>query len=304
MPGATGSFAFTAENSVASRPISEAIAMHQDTPSEHVVFDTGHGSQALYAARDLFGGMANFRLWSMIGWRDIKQRYRRSTLGPFWLTLSMAFMVAGLGAIYGTLFREDLATYLPFVCLGLITWEFISRSILEGSIAFLTLEGIIKQIRLPLTTHIASTIWRNLVVLAHNGVIYLAVLVIFGIRPGWQVIWLVPGLLLVVLNLIWVTLLLAAVCTRYRDVPLVVQAAVQMLFFVTPVFWSPTLMPSRSILVHGNPFYHMIEALRAPLLGNTPTGETWFFLMIMLVFGWTVTFLVFTKFRRRIPYWL
>jgi ABC-type polysaccharide/polyol phosphate export permease len=101
-----------------------------------------------------------------------------------------------------------------------------------------------------------------------------------------------------------VTLLLAAVCTRYRDVPLVVQAAVQMLFFVTPVFWSPTLMPSRTILVHGNPLYHMLEVLRAPLLGSIPTGETWFFLMIMLVFGWAVTFLVFTKFRRRIPYWL
>jgi homopolymeric O-antigen transport system permease protein len=274
------------------------------SPREQIVFDTAAGSQARYAAQDLFGGLANFGLWSMIGWRDIKQRYRRSTLGPFWVTLSMAFMVAGLGVVYGMLFKMELATYLPFVCLGLITWEFISRSILEGSIAFLTLEGIIKQIRLPLTTHIASTIWRNLLVLAHNGIIYIAVLVIFGINPGWEVVWLLPGLLLVALNLVWIALLLATVCTRFRDVPLIVQTAVQMLFFVTPIFWSPTMMPGRTILVHGNPFYHMIEVLRAPLQGSMPAQETWIFLGIFLVLGWAVTFALFTKFRRRITYWL
>lgn len=274
------------------------------TRREQVVFDTASGTQASFAARDLIGGIGNFGLWSMIGWRDIKQRYRRSTLGPFWVTISMAFMVAGLGVVYGMLFKTDYATYLPFVCLGLITWEFISRSILEGSIAFVTLEGIIKQIRLPLTTHIASTIWRNLVVFAHNAIIYLIVIIIFGINPGWHVIWFVPGLLLVVLNLVWTTLLLASLCTRFRDVPLILQSAVQMLFFVTPIFWSPTMMPSRTILVLGNPFYHMLEAIRAPLLGATPAAETWIFLIVTLVIGWTVTFVVFTKFRRRIAYWL
>ena len=279
--------------------------MHQAiTPREQIVFDTGSGTQVLYAARDVLGGVGNFRLWSMIGWRDVKQRYRRSTLGPFWVTISMAFMVAGLGAVYSLLFKQPLASYLPFVCLGLITWEFISRTILEGSIAFLTLEGIIKQIRLPLTTHIASMIWRNLVVLAHNMAIYIIVIVIFGPNPGWHVVWVLPGLLLVVLNLVWLTLLLASVCTRYRDVPLILQTAVQMLFFVTPIFWSSEMMPSRTILVHGNPFYHLLEAIRAPLLGATPAGETWIYLMVTLVLGWGLTFVIFTKFRRRIAYWL
>jgi lipopolysaccharide transport system permease protein len=273
-------------------------------PAAQIVFDTGASGQTVLAARDICGGISNFRLWSMIAWRDIKQRYRRSTLGPFWLTLSMAFMVTGLGLVYGTLFKMDLRTYLPFLCLGLILWDFISKSILEGSTSFLMLEGLIKQIRLPLTTHIASTIWRNVIVLAHNAVIYVVVIAIFGLNPGWQALWFIPAFILVVLNLTWIALTLAVLCTRFRDVSLIIQSVVQMLFFVTPVFWSPSLMPDRTVLVHGNPFYHMLQLLRAPLLGNGTEMESWIFLLVMLCLGWSATFLLFTKFRRRIAYWL
>ena len=269
-----------------------------------IVFDTGASSQTVLAARDIVDGFNNFRLWSMIGWRDIKQRYRRSTLGPFWLTLSMAFMVTGLGLVYSTLFKTDLRTYLPFVCLGLILWDFISKSILEGSVSFLMLEGLIKQIRLPLTTHIASTIWRNVIVFGHNAVIYVVIAAIFGLNPGWQALWFVPAFMLVVLNLTWVALMLAIFCTRFRDVSLIIQSVVQMLFFVTPVFWTPSLMPSRTVLVHANPFFHMLQLLRAPLLGENPGPESWVFMLVTLCLGWGATFLLFTKFRRRIAYWL
>jgi ABC-type polysaccharide/polyol phosphate export permease len=186
----------------------------------------------------------------------------------------------------------------------MITWDFVSKSILEGSTTFLTLEGLIKQVRLPLTTHIACTIWKNAVILAHNSVIYVVVAAIFGLVPGWQVLWLVPGFILVLLNLIWIALILAVLCTRFRDVPLIVQSLVQMLFFVTPVFWSSKQMTDRAFLVHGNPFYHVLELLREPVLGNSPSLESWVFLSATLVLGWTATFLLFTKFRRRIAYWL
>lgn len=269
-----------------------------------IVFDTGAVSQKSLAARDIIDGLSNFPLWSMIGWRDIKQRYRRSTLGPFWLTLSMAFMVTGLGLVYGALFRMELSKYLPFLCLGLILWEFISKSIIEGASSFVLLEGLIKQIRLPLTTHIASTIWRNVIVLGHNAAIYLVVATIFQINPGWNALWFIPAFFVVTLNLTWIALLLAILCTRFRDVSLIVQSVVQMLFFVTPIFWSPSLMPGRTILVHGNPFYHMVEVLRAPILGEPVPLDSWVFVSVMLVVGWITSFYLFAKFRRRIAYWL
>jgi ABC-type polysaccharide/polyol phosphate export permease len=286
----------------------EAIAPSDGDESaqavSQIVFDTAVGSQSTHALRDIVDGLGNYHLWSMMGWQDIKQRYRRSTIGPFWVTLSMAFTIAGLGMVYGLLFRQDLTTYLPFVCLGLITWEFISKCILDGSLAFVALEGLIKQIRMPLTTHVMTVMWKNMVILGHNAVIYLLVLIVFGIRPGWTVLYLFPGFVLVVLNLLWVALLFATICVRFRDVPLIVQTVVQMLFFITPVFWLPSLMPTRTVLVHGNPFYHMLELLRAPLLGRVPEPESWVFLTCTLLVGWVATFLLFSRFRRRIPYWL
>jgi lipopolysaccharide transport system permease protein len=274
------------------------------SPQRQVGFDTGTGSQAQHAARDIIDGLANIRLWSMLGWRDIKQRYRRSTLGPLWVTISMALMISGLGAVYGVIFKTPLATYLPFLAAGLITWEFVSRCINEGCLAFLQLEGLIKQIRLPMTIHVASTIWKNAIVLVHNAIVYIVVALIFGVNPGWEVLWIFPGFLLLFLNLTWIILLLAILCTRFRDVPQLVQAVVNIIFFVTPVFWSPTLMPDRAILVQANVFYHMIDVIRSPLLGVSPDPTSWVFLIAMLIIGWGSTFLLFTKFRRRITYWL
>jgi ABC-type polysaccharide/polyol phosphate export permease len=289
------------ETAALGAAVGEAMAAAR---AHQIVFDTQINQQGALALRDIIGGLGNFRLWSMMGWLEIKQRYRRSTLGPFWLTASMSFMVVGLGLVYGLLFKQDIATYLPFVCLGMITWEFISKCITEGSTAFVLLEGVIKNIRLPLTTHVASTIWKNFVILGHNMLIYLVIMIVFGIRPGWTALWLVPGFTLVMLNLVWVALLMATICTRYRDVPLIVQSVVQMLFFVTPVFWSAELMPSRTVLVHGNPFFHMLELLRAPLLGREPNLESWIFMSVTLVLGWAGTLMLFTKFRRRVTYWL
>ena len=286
----------------------EAVVLDTDNDTgpavSQIVYDTSKGTQGVQALHDITDGLRNYHRWSMMGWQYIKQRYRRSTIGPFWVTLSMGFTIAGLGMVYGLLLRQDWATYLPFVCLGMITWEFISKCIIDGTLAFIALEGLIKQIRMPLTTHVVTVMWRNIIILGHNAVIYALVLILFGIRPGWTIFYIFPGFALVVLNLLWVGLLLATICVRFRDVPLVVQTVVQMLFFITPVFWLPSLMPTRTVLVDANPFYHMLELLRAPLLGKAPGAESWIFLTGTLLIGWAGTFLLFSRFRRRIPYWL
>src|SRR3954464_16009608 len=87
-------------------------------------------------ARDIAQGLANWQLWSMLGWNDIHQRYRRSALGPFWITISMAIFVVMLGFIYSKLFHQELAVFLPYIAMGLITWGFISGTAAEACTAF------------------------------------------------------------------------------------------------------------------------------------------------------------------------
>src|SRR6478736_1288394 len=125
------------------------------------------GERSEVASRDLLGGLQSYRLWGALGWLDIKQRYRRSTIGPFWITLSLGLKIIGMGAVYSSLFGMQVADYLPYLASGLIVWTTISTLIIEGCTVFIQAEGAIKQMPVPLSVHVFRMVYRNLIVLAH-----------------------------------------------------------------------------------------------------------------------------------------
>ncbi len=256
------------------------------------------------ARADFIDSLTRWRLWGRMGWQDIKQRYRRSVLGPFWLTLSMAILVAALGFLYSKLFGIAIDDYLPFLTLGFLAWGLISGVIIDGCTAFTAAEPFIKQMKLPFSLHIYRIVWRNLIIFAHNFVVYIGVAVVFGIWPGIAGLLLLPGLVLIVLTAIWVGLLLGMICARFRDVPQIVVSVLQVAFFLTPIIWKPELLGSRAGFVQANPFFHFVELVRAPLLGSVPGLMTWIVVLATTLAGWFVTFLFFRRFRARIAYWV
>jgi ABC-type polysaccharide/polyol phosphate export systems, permease component len=243
-------------------------------------------------------------MWGRMGWQDIKQRYRRSALGPFWLTLSMGIMCGALGILYSTLFKIEVNDYLPFLCLGLLAWGLVSTIIIEGCTAFIVSEHLIKQIKLPLTIHVFRLVWRNLIIFAHNFVVYIVVAVVFEIWPGTTVFLIIPGLALLILNAVWISLLLGIICTRFRDVPQIISSLIQIAFFMTPIIWKPELLERHSGFVLMNPFYVFVELLRAPLLGQSLDVTSWIMAFVITLLGTTFTFVIFSRFRSRIAYWL
>jgi ABC-type polysaccharide/polyol phosphate export permease len=262
-------------------------------------------SQATLAGQDIGQAVRHPQLWLMLGWQDIKQRYRRSVIGPFWLTLSTAVMVVGLGLLYAAIFRQSLREYFPYLATGLIIWSFLSAVVADGCQAFIASEGIIKQMRVPFCTHALRVIWRNIIILGHNAVIIVVVIAVFGTRSTIASMpFFIPAMLLLLLNVSWVVLILGTICARFRDVPLIVANAMQLLFFLTPIIWQPSLLPGRQRLVFWNPLYHFVEVVRAPLLGQVPAGVTWLIVSALAVGGWAFTFFLFQRFRRRIAYWL
>src|SRR3546814_9209460 len=64
-----------------------------------------------------------YTLVGMLGWQDVRQRYRRSALGPFWLTISMGVMIATIGVVFGSIFKTPMVEFFPFLSLGLILWR-------------------------------------------------------------------------------------------------------------------------------------------------------------------------------------
>ncbi len=258
------------------------------------------------ALQDIVGGIAAWRLWHLLAWQEIKQRYRRSTLGPFWMTLSMAVTIATMGLVVTWLFGHDIERFLPYLCISIILWAMITGIINDGANCFIGATGYISQMRRPFTLYILQAIWRNIITLGHNMVVFVAVSLIFLVPPKWTLLILIVTFPLVLLSLSWLALILAVLSARFRDVPIMVQNAFAVLFWLTPVIYYPDQLSGlkKLLIVDINPLAHMLALVRAPLLGAMPEPLDWAVTVGVAAGGWIFAFLFFARFRARIPYWL
>jgi ABC-type polysaccharide/polyol phosphate export permease len=255
-------------------------------------------------ADDLSAGLKVWRLWMMLGWNDILQRYRRSVLGPFWITLSMALYVILLGVVYSRIFKMEIALYLPYIAIGLITWGFISGTTIECCSAFVDSSGIIKQIRLPFTVYVLRVIWRSLIIFLHTIVLIIPIGLIFGLKLSWADILVVPGLFLLFANQMWVGIVVAVLSARYRDVVQLIATAIQIAMFATPIMWPISSLGNAQIIAQINPLYHLIDIVRSPLLGNAPRLLSWLVVVGLCAVGYLIAILLLWRGNRRIVYWL
>jgi lipopolysaccharide transport system permease protein len=258
------------------------------------------------AASDIASTLRNYHLFATLGWQDVATRYRRSRVGAFWLTINMLVMISVMGVVFGSIFGVKLAEFLPSLAIGLIVWGLVSSLINEGCESFFAAKETILQIRMPLTTHIFRVVWRNMIITGHNLLILPLLFLVFMKPIGFVALLSVIGLGLLVANVVWMMLILAVICTRFRDLTQIAQNAMQVLFYVTPIIWNENMLPGRigTELLAFNPFYHLLSIVREPLLGNLPSATNWLVSVIMAIVGWVFALVFFDRYRKRIPYWL
>jgi ABC-type polysaccharide/polyol phosphate export permease len=253
---------------------------------------------------DLFEGLRRAWFWSALALQDIRLRYRGSILGPLWLTLSTGVMVAALGILYSRLFHTEIAVYLPYVGAGLVLWQFVAGIINEGCTTFTAVQPLIQQVKIPYSTHAYRVVFRNLIILAHNLVIIIVVQFLFHVPLGWRSLLFVPALCVVVINGVWISLLFGMITARFRDVPPIVASFVQVLFFVTPIFWAPDALGIYQTYGELNPLFAAIDIMRSPLLALDAAPYSWKIVGCVSVIGWLVTLAFFARFRSRIAFWV
>lgn len=265
------------------------------------------GTKYIYSGLDdIINGLQQIKLPFYLARSDIRRRYRRSTLGPFWITLSTGIMIATIGLIFGRLFKSNISDFLPFIAVGLILWGYINSVINEACSVFPSSEAVIRQLPLPLFIHVERMIFKNILIFFHNIVIFPLVCLIVQKPISWVFLLSFLGFFIVTVNLAWLSLLLGIVCTRFRDLTQIVGSLLQIAFYVTPIIWMPKLLETtgRAVFLETNPLYHLMEIVRAPLLGQVPTLLNWFVSIGLLVVGWWMTIVVYNKYKKRIAYWL
>lgn len=254
---------------------------------------------------DLFKSFASTQQWWTLALFDIKQRYRRSTLGPLWITLSTGIMVGALGFLWSTLFKTPIEEFMPFFAAGLILWTFISAQINEACVTYTQFEGYIKQINLPLPLYVLRVWARNIILFAHNIIVFALVWAFFGFSwlPNLPVA--ILGFALVSLILFFASVPIAIICTRFRDIAPIVQSLTQILYFFTPVMWQTKVLPKEYHWVADyNPLHHMFEIVRAPLLGQSPELTSWLWSLGLLVGFAIIAAYMHASYRKRVAYWL
>jgi ABC-type polysaccharide/polyol phosphate export permease len=281
------------EGDAAGRPIA-------NTPTESCLLLAKGG------LRDLVDGLMRPSVWGRLGWLEVKRRYRRTVIGPFWSVISLAVFVTTIGSVGVALWNQNPFQYLPYLTAGMLAWLMISNTITEACTLFVAGSNLYRQARFDYSLLVYALIWRNLLVFLHQLLVY--ALMVLALAPhiiGPTIILLVPGLLLLMINGVWISLLLGLLCVRFRDVQQMVISLTQIAMLTTPLFWPIGQVRGtvRLMFAHLNPLYHCIEVVRAPLLGAVPTSGSYVALIAIAIVGWATTYFAFELFRKRIAYW-
>lgn len=253
---------------------------------------------------DLLQSLKDWRVIVYLAISDVRARYRRSVLGPLWLSLGTGIGSVGLGFLWGALLKIDIKEFLPALTAGLILWQFIAGIVVESTSLFSRHASIIRNLNLPLSMHPLQLLLRHFINLLHNLPVFFAVALIIGVPLTKEMFLVVPYLLLVSVNLFWLSMAISVLGVRFRDLEYLLGVAIPILMFVSPVFYRPNYLPFSQEIIWLNPLSHLIEIVRDPLLGYSPPLLVVQVNLAMLFIGGFLSILLFSKKRNRIAYWI
>lgn len=258
------------------------------------------------AASDLRAGLYMWRTWTYLAFETIKNQYRRTVLGPWWITLQTVAFVLGLAAIFSQILNADIKTFLPYVAVGLLVFNLLSGLTRAASTVFTGAADSMKSTRQPLSNLVLKAVAVELIQFGHNALIFVAFVAIGLVPLSLKMLIAVPVLGLIVANGVALGFWLGTAVARFRDVDPLVGSILQILVFFTPVFYRLEDLDrgSRGALLGWNPFLYLLESVRQPLLDAPLQGRYFVGTAIVTAVNVLLAGLIFVRHRSRLPYWV
>jgi ABC-2 type transport system permease protein len=254
---------------------------------------------------DLALGLKMGQVWRAFAWDEIQQRYRRSALGLAWILVSYLLFVGAITVFFSGFSSVEQRHFVMYVAIGYAAFTFLVGNIIDGCEVFHASSIWIKSTALPYSIYIYKSLARSLFPFAIQLGGAFALMLSLGWRPQIEALLALPALALYVVNGVWIQFVFGFVTTRFRDISHLTNAITRILFFTTPILWvyadSFGLM---RLIADLNPLTHLIEVLRAPLLGEAASLSSWGYVGALTIAGWSAAILLGGLMHRRLPFWV
>ena len=222
----------------------------------------------VHGAQDILRSVFSWRIWGSIALDDVVGRYRRTILGPVWLVLGQFAFIIGVYFLHRSLMGGAQQNYLTYLAASLALWGLIAGFITDGAQALVRSKGFVEAYPLPMGVYVMRSAAGGFITFAHMITAFFAISLVMRDPLEITILAWIPALALYLVFGVGAGLLLAPLSARYRDLGPALTAAMSLLFVLTPVFWAPNDIQEASPFLQLNPFYHMLEVGRAPLLGE------------------------------------
>lgn len=231
----------------------------------------------IFSLRDLSELWQYRELLFFFTWRDLKVRYKQTSIGVFWAILQPFITMIIFSVFFGSLAKipSDNVPYPIFVYVGLLFWQFFSSALADTSNVLIANQSIITKVYFPRLLLPISSVITKLVDFAIASTVLIGLMFYYGYTPNLYGFLLMPLLLFITfMASVGLGLILASINVKYRDVRHALPFFIQILLFLTPVIYPASIAGKYSWLLALNPMTGVIQSARAALLGTTPINYT------------------------------
>jgi len=259
------------------------------------------------AMADISAGARNWRLWLVLGYRDMAAQYTRSALGPFWQTIYAFAWIAALSFIFSNVFELDaeLNAFIFYISSGLVVFNFVNAIITGASDVYIGNRIIIHTHPAPISIYPMRLVTAAFFQLCFQSLAILPFLIIFPINFHSIALLAIPAMILILMTSLFVVAFIGAFGARYGDFKFALLAVMRLMVFVTPIFWKLDQWSGAPLqIVTLNPITNFLTLVRDPLLGTVPDP----FVLLKCLF-WTsiaavLAFLAFARTRSKVAMWV